>query len=153
MANAQYVLAFDVGGTKLAAAVFGLDHRRLGKVQSLPAMAKQRPTVTLMNLQRVGEQVRQGLDDQFAFRGDGALRDVDDDTVERPEPCYDTAGRFGQVDLEGMEGAAFELSEHLPKSIGPKRRLPEYLRPTSHACGGTASGARGPAPGSATLSA
>jgi glucokinase len=58
MADSQYVLAFDVGGTKLAAAVFGLDRRRLSKVQSLPAMAKQRPAVTLLNLKRVGEQAR-----------------------------------------------------------------------------------------------
>ena len=93
------------------------------------------------------------LDDQFAVRGDGALRDVDDNTVERTEPCYDAAGRFGEVDLEGLEGVAFELSKHLPTSIGPKRRRPEYLGPTSHDCGGTASRARGPAPGSATLSA
>ena len=80
-------------------------------------------------LQRADQQVRQGFDDQFAVRGDGALRDVDDDTVGRTEPCYDAAGRFGQVDLEGLERAAFELSEHLPRSIGPNRRRPEYLAP------------------------
>lgn len=58
MAVSDYVLAFDVGGTKLAAAVFDVDHQRLSKVHSLPALAKQRPAVTLMNLKRVGEQAR-----------------------------------------------------------------------------------------------
>jgi glucokinase len=102
MANSQYVLAFDVGGTKLAAAVFGLDHRRLCKVQSLPAMAKQRPAVTLMNLKRVGEQARReaGVEGQPLAVGMGS-----------PGPLDTRNGRLLAVDnlpnLAGFDMAGF----------------------------------------------
>ncbi len=102
MVNEQYVLAFDVGGTKLAAAVFSLDHRRLSKVQSLPAMAKQRPAVTLMNLKRVGEQARReaGLEGQPLAVGMGS-----------PGPLDTRNGRLLAVDnlphLAGFDMAGF----------------------------------------------
>ena len=106
MANAQYVLAFDVGGTKLAAAVFGPDHRRLCKVQSLPAMAKQRPAVTLMNLKRVGEQARK----QAAVEGQPLAVGMGS-----PGPLDTKNGRLLAVDnlpnLAGFDMAGFIQQE------------------------------------------
>jgi glucokinase len=102
MANSQYVLAFDVGGTKLAAAVFSVDHHRLCKVQSLPAMAQQRPAVTLMNLKRVGEQARKqaGVEGQPLAVGMGS-----------PGPLDTKNGRLLAVDnlpnLAGFDMAGF----------------------------------------------
>lgn len=106
MPNSQYVLAFDVGGTKLAAAVFSLDHERLCKVHALPAMAKQRPAVTLMNLKRVGEQARKaaGVEGPPAAVGMGS-----------PGPLDIKNGRLLGVDnlphLAGFDMAAFIQQE------------------------------------------
>jgi glucokinase len=107
MANAQYVLAFDVGGTKLAAAVFGLDHRRLCKVHALPAMAQQRPVVTLTNLKRVGDQARKeaGVEGQPLAVGMGS-----------PGPLDTRNGRLLAVDnlpnLAGFDMAGFIQHEY-----------------------------------------
>jgi glucokinase len=106
MASSPYVLAFDVGGTKLAAAVFDLDHRRLCKVQSLPAMARQRGVVTLMNLKRVGEQARKmaGVEGPPQAVGMGS-----------PGPLDTRKGRLLAVDnlpnLAGFDMAGFILQE------------------------------------------
>ena len=56
------------------------------------------------------QEVRHDLDDQVAVRSDGALRDVDGDEVGCAEPRRDTPGHAGEVDIEDVEGAAFELS-------------------------------------------
>lgn len=58
MSDSSYILAFDLGGTKIAAAIFDLEHRRVGDIQAIPTMAQQPAKVTLTNLKRVGEQVR-----------------------------------------------------------------------------------------------
>jgi len=58
MAASPYVLAFDLGAAKIGAAVFDLEHRRVGDVHLIPTMAKQRMVITLMNLKRVGEEAR-----------------------------------------------------------------------------------------------
>jgi glucokinase len=58
MKTTPYILAFDLGGTKIGAAVFDLGRRRLGAIQSLPTMARHKTALTLMNLKRVGEQAR-----------------------------------------------------------------------------------------------
>jgi glucokinase len=108
MADSQYVLAFDVGGTKLAAAVFGLDHRRLSKVHSLPAMAKQRPAVTLLNLKRVGDQARKeaGVDGPPRAVGMGS-----------PGPLDTKNGRLLAVDnLPNLAG--FNMSGFVEQEFG-----------------------------------
>jgi glucokinase len=113
MAKEQYVLAFDVGGTKLAAAVFGSDHRRLCKVQSLPAMAKQKPSVTLLNLKRVGEQSRKqaGVDGQPLAVGMGS-----------PGPLDTRNGRLLAVDnLPNLAG--FDMKGFIEHEFG----APLYL--------------------------
>jgi glucokinase len=58
MAASPYVLAFDLGAAKIGAAVFDLEHRRVGDVHLIPTMAKQRMVITMMNLKRVGEEAR-----------------------------------------------------------------------------------------------
>jgi len=58
MTASPYVLAFDLGAAKIGAAVFDLEHRRVGDVHLIPTMAKQRMVITLMNLKRVGEEAR-----------------------------------------------------------------------------------------------
>lgn len=56
--DSEFVLGIDLGGTKVAAAVFGLDGRRLGRVAKLPTMAHLKRAVTLMNLKRVVKQAK-----------------------------------------------------------------------------------------------
>jgi glucokinase len=58
MAASPYVLALDLGAAKIGAAVFDLEHRRVGDVHLIPTMAKQRMVLTLMNLKRVAEEAR-----------------------------------------------------------------------------------------------
>ena len=113
MANSQYVLAFDVGGTKLAAAVYSLDHQRLCKVQSLPAMAQQRPAVTLTNLKRVGDQARKeaGVEGPPLAVGMGS-----------PGPLDTRNGRLLAVDnLPNLAG--FDMSGFIAQEFG----APLYL--------------------------
>ena len=52
----QFIIGIDLGGTKVAAAAFGLDGTRLGKIARLPTMASQKAAVTLMNVKRVVKQ-------------------------------------------------------------------------------------------------
>ena len=56
--NENYIIGIDLGGTKIAAAAFGLDGRRLGRIARLPTMATMQPAVTLNNLKRVVKQAR-----------------------------------------------------------------------------------------------
>lgn len=58
MSASPYVLAFELGGAKIGAAVFDLEHRRVSDLHLIPTMAKQRMVITLMNLKRVGEEAR-----------------------------------------------------------------------------------------------
>lgn len=52
----EFIIGIDLGGTKVAAAAFGLDGRRLGRIARLPTMAAMKATVTLMNIKRVVKQ-------------------------------------------------------------------------------------------------
>ena len=56
------VLGVDLGGTKIAAAVFDERRRRIGDLCSLPTMANQPAKLTLMNLQRVISQAMRSAD-------------------------------------------------------------------------------------------
>ena len=56
MSNSPYVVGVDFGGTKIAAAVFDCNGRRVTDVHSLPTMARQPAKLTLMNLTRVISQ-------------------------------------------------------------------------------------------------
>lgn len=89
MSQTPYVLAIDLGGTKIAAAVFDLDHRRLCDVQSIPTMAKQKSAVTLTNLIRVSGQARHkaGVDGPPLAVGMGS-----------PGPLDGAAGRLLETD-------------------------------------------------------
>ncbi len=58
MNDQPYIIGIDLGGTKIAAAAFDRDHKRLGRVQSIPTMARQPAALTLMNLKRVAGQAR-----------------------------------------------------------------------------------------------
>ena len=54
--SSPYILGIDLGGTKIAAAAFDLEGRRLGKIVRLPTMAARKPAVTLTNLKRAAKQ-------------------------------------------------------------------------------------------------
>ncbi len=54
----KYLIGIDLGGTKVAAAAFGLDGNRLGNVARLPTMAARPSQFTLLNLNRVVKQAR-----------------------------------------------------------------------------------------------
>lgn len=58
MSNA-FILAFDLGGTNVSAAVFDLAHRRIGDVEKHSTMADKSARVILENLKRTGEQALQ----------------------------------------------------------------------------------------------
>jgi glucokinase len=79
MAASPYVLAFDLGAAKIGAAVFDLEHRRVGDVHLIPTMAKQVMVITLMNLKRVGEEARRkaGCDRPPVAVGMGSAGGVD----------------------------------------------------------------------------
>jgi len=62
MDDRDYIIGIDLGGTKIAAAAFDRNHKRLGKVQSIPTMARQPTALTLMNLKRVVGQARRGAE-------------------------------------------------------------------------------------------
>lgn len=54
----RFVIGMDLGGTKVAAAVFDLGGTRLGKIARLPTMAQMQPAVTLTNMKRVVRQAK-----------------------------------------------------------------------------------------------
>ena len=54
--TSNYLLGIDLGGTKVSAAAFDMEGKRLGKIASLPTMANRKPAITLMNLKRVSKQ-------------------------------------------------------------------------------------------------
>jgi len=56
MASPPFILAFDLGAPKLAAAVYDFHGERLCTLQRLPAMANQPQVLTLMNIKRIGAQ-------------------------------------------------------------------------------------------------
>ena len=59
MASPPFILAFDLGASKLAAAVYSLDGERLCTLQRLPAMANQPQVLTLINIKRIGARRRE----------------------------------------------------------------------------------------------
>lgn len=59
MSTTPYILGIDIGATKIAAAAFDMNHRRLSDVQSIPTMAKHPAPLTLMNLKRAAAQAGQ----------------------------------------------------------------------------------------------
>ena len=54
--SSPYILGIDLGGTKIAAAAFDVEGRRLGKIARLPTMAEMKPAATLTNLKRAARQ-------------------------------------------------------------------------------------------------
>jgi len=89
MPDAQHILAFDIGGTKITGAVFDLEGKRLTELHSLPTMASKSPTFTLMNLKRVGVEAtrKAGFEGPPAAVGMGC-----------PGPLDLDQGRFGELD-------------------------------------------------------
>lgn len=102
----RYVLGFDVGGTKIAAAAFSLDGERLGDICVLPTMAKQPAKLTLLNLKRAGLEAakRGGVSGPPLAVGMGC-----------PGPLNPLTGCLGAVDnlpnLHGFQVGAFIESE------------------------------------------
>ena len=54
----DFLIGIDLGGTKIAAAVFGTDGNQRGTVVRLPTMARMQPAVTLTNMKRVVKQAK-----------------------------------------------------------------------------------------------
>ena len=54
----DFLIGIDLGGTKIAAAVFGIDGKQRGTVVRLPTMARMQPAVTLTNMKRVVKQAK-----------------------------------------------------------------------------------------------
>lgn len=54
----NFLIGIDLGGTKIAAAAFGMDGKRMGRIARLPTLAKMQPAVTLTNLKRVVKQAK-----------------------------------------------------------------------------------------------
>ena len=54
----EFLIGIDLGGTKIAAAAFDLDGRRLGRIARLPTMARMQMAVTLTNMKRVVKQAK-----------------------------------------------------------------------------------------------
>ena len=52
----HFLIGIDLGGTKIAAAAFDMDGKRLGKIARLPTLARMQPAVSLTNLKRVVKQ-------------------------------------------------------------------------------------------------
>lgn len=74
-----YVLAFDIGGTKIAAGVFDLSGRQLGELHRLPTMTHQKTVVTLNNLKRTGVEAQRaaGMSEPPAAIGVGSAGPLD----------------------------------------------------------------------------
>ena len=89
MDERPYIIGIDLGGTKIAAAAFDRDHRRLSRVQSIPTMARQPAALTLVNLKRVVGQAR------HAARLEGAPLAVG---MGSPGPLDAPKGRLLQID-------------------------------------------------------
>ncbi len=89
MSDARHILAFDLGGTKIAGAVFNIEGKRLTELHSLPTMASHSPNFTLMNLKRVGVEAtrKAGFDGPPLAVGMG-----------RPGPLDLDQGRLLEVD-------------------------------------------------------
>lgn len=79
MSGSPYVLAIDIGGTKIAAAVYDSNRRRIGDIQSIPTMAQQKAAVTLINFKRIAGQAisKAGLDGPPLAVGVGSTGPVD----------------------------------------------------------------------------
>lgn len=102
----RYVLGFDVGGTKIAAAAFDLRGKQLGEICVLPTMADQPAKLTLLHLKRAGLEAakRGGGEGPPVAVGMGA-----------PGPLDPVEARLGEVDnlprLHGFRVGAFVESE------------------------------------------
>lgn len=102
----DYVLGFDVGGSKIAAACFDLEGKQTSKICVLPTMAEQPAKLTLLNLKRAGlEAAKRG-------GGEGPPRAVG---MGAPGPLKPIEGRLGEVDnlpnLHGFRVGAFMETE------------------------------------------
>lgn len=58
----SYVLGIDLGGTKIAAAVFDEQHRRITDIYALPTMANQPAKLTVLNLKRAISQAMKAVE-------------------------------------------------------------------------------------------
>ena len=102
----EYVLGFDVGGSKIAAAAFDLEGKQLSEICVLPTMAEQPAKLTLLNLKRAGlEAAKRG-------GGEGPPRAVG---MGAPGPLNPIEKQLGAVDnlpnLHGFRVGAFIESE------------------------------------------
>ena len=112
MSDTSYVLGIDLGGTKIAAAVFDRQHRRVSDVHSLPTMANQPAKLTLMNLKRVISQAARsaGVEGPPAAVGMGS-----------PGPFDSAEGRLAADTLPNLKG--FPIGRFVAEELG----APLYL--------------------------
>ncbi|MDE0126114.1 MAG: ROK family protein [Bryobacterales bacterium] len=75
----EFLIGIDLGGTKIAAAAFDLDGRRLGRIARLPTMARMQIAVTLTNMKRVVKQakIEAGVDGDPVAVGMGSSGPLD----------------------------------------------------------------------------
>ena len=75
----EFLIGIDLGGTKIAAAAFDLDGRRLGRIARLPTMARMQMAVTLTNMKRVVKQakIEAGVDGDPVAVGMGSSGPLD----------------------------------------------------------------------------
>lgn len=75
----EFLIGIDLGGTKIAAAAFDLDGRRLGRIARLPTMARMQVAVTLTNMKRVVKQakIEAGVDGDPVAVGMGSSGPLD----------------------------------------------------------------------------
>ncbi len=112
MSDASYVLGIDLGGTKIAAAVFDQEHRRISDVHALPTMAGQPAKLTLMNLKRAISQATRsaGVEGPPAAVGMGS-----------PGPFDTEKGRLAADTLPNLRG--FPIGSFVAEELG----APLYL--------------------------
>ena len=112
MSDSSYILGIDLGGTKIAAAVFDQEHRRISGVHAMPTMANQPAKLTLMNLKRVISQATRsaGVEGSPAAVGMGS-----------PGPFDLAEGRLDADTLPNLRG--FPIGQFVAEELG----APLYL--------------------------
>ena len=112
MSDSSHILGIDLGGTKIAAAVFDQKHRRISDVHALPTMANQPAKLTLMNLKRVISQATKsaGVEGPPAAVGMGS-----------PGPFDLAEGRLAADTLPNLRG--FAIGQFVTEEVG----APLYL--------------------------
>ena len=113
MNDRPYIIGIDLGGTKITAAAFDRDHRRLGQVQSIPTMARQPLALTLMNLKRVVGQARRaaGLEGAPLAVGMGSPGPLDAPNGRLLE--IDTLPNLSNFNMAGFVEAELGAQLHL----------------------------------------